>query len=75
MNEETSRKEIAIGNNKIIMKRVNPYGMVQISFEKGTAPEWLQGSYTSYEMAERDVERYLLAKKKAHIAQEIKQEA
>lgn len=73
VDNETSRKVIDTGNNKIIMKRTDPYGFITIGFEKGTIPEDLEGNYTSYYEAGRVVEAYLLRKKKAHVAKEVKE--
>ena len=75
MQEETARRVIDLGNNKIYMTRTDPYGMIYISFDKGGPPDWLKGAYTSYDMAKRDVDRYLLDKKKTHLAKEVTQEA
>ena len=71
MDEERAKKVIEIGNNKIIMRRTDPYGLVSIAFERGTLPDNLTGSYTSFDHAMRDVEAYINRKKKAHIAKEI----
>lgn len=53
------RKVIDLGNNKIITERKDPFGFWEIHFEKGRMPESLGGQYTSYDMAERDINIYL----------------
>lgn len=73
VDNETSRKVIDMGTNKIIMKRTDPYGFITIGFEKGTIPEDLAGNYTSYHEAKQVVETYLLRKKKAHVAREVQE--
>lgn len=50
---------IDLGNNKINMKRTDPYGFWTIGFDKGQVPEKLRGLYTSAEVARRAVTAYL----------------
>lgn len=53
-----------LGNNKIRMTRTDPYGFVEISYERGQIPEHLKGNYTSFEEARRAVDAYLIDKAK-----------
>lgn len=62
--EAARRKVVDLGNNKIITERTDPFGFWKIHFEKGRMPEMLQGQYTSYEAAQRDIDVYLRDKDK-----------
>lgn len=53
-----------LGNNKIYFKYTDPYGFIQVNFDKGQMPENLRGSYTSLDAAKTAVENYLLNKKR-----------
>lgn len=37
----------------------NPYGFFKIHFNRGQVPEYLNGQYTEFDYAKRDVLRYL----------------
>jgi len=60
-------RTIDTGNNKIILTRTDPYGFINIRFEKGLMPPELKGEYTTWNYAERDVEAYLARKGKTAI--------
>jgi len=62
IDQESRIRTINLGNNKIYMKRKDPYGFVYINFDKGQIPEELKGSFTDFEMAKRAVSNYLEAK-------------
>lgn len=53
-----------LGNNKAFIKQTDPYGFIYITLERGQLPDKLQGAYTSYDYAERDLKRYLQDKKR-----------
>jgi hypothetical protein len=50
---------VAVGKNKIIARRTDPFGFWSLAFERGALPEWLQGSYTSYDQAFLDIQKYI----------------
>lgn len=52
-----------VGNNKIRMERKDPYGLVSLSFERGPLPDWLKGTYTSFDEASKAVDSYIKNKK------------
>lgn len=49
--------------NVVHVRAEDPYGFWYITFEKGKPPEELRGSYTSFDLALRDVNIWLKAKK------------
>ena len=53
-----------MGNNKLRVKRGDPFGFWFISFERGQIPEKLSGAYTGAEEAIKAVKAYLLEKGK-----------
>jgi len=53
-----------LGNNKIYFKYTDPYGFIQVNFDKGQMPESLKGSYTSLDAAKIAVKNYLANKKR-----------
>jgi hypothetical protein len=55
-------KVIELDNNKLMMKRTDPYGFISLSFERGQLPESLKGQYTTWESARAAVENYLTLK-------------
>lgn len=57
--QDISEKTFEVDNNVIRIRRTDPYGFCHISYEKGTVPEHLKGSYTSYYEAEKAVLAYL----------------
>lgn len=62
----TKTFELDTGNT-IYAERRNPYGHIHLHFDKGPLPEKLQGAYTSYDEAEKAINRYLADKKKTAI--------
>lgn len=55
-------KEIILKDGKYNLTRVNPYGFIKISAERGQLPDKLKGWYTTWEDAERDLTMYLQTK-------------
>lgn len=55
-------KVIELDNNKLVMKRTDPYGFISLNFERGQLPESLKGQYTTWEAARAAVENYLTLK-------------
>jgi hypothetical protein len=53
---------VEVGNNKLFMKRVDPYGFVYLNYERGELPQELKGAYTSFETAQIGIQKYLAAK-------------
>lgn len=53
---------IELDNNKLVMKRTDPYGFIYISFERGQVPEHLKGAYTTWEAAKSAINGYLADK-------------
>ena len=52
--------EVPLDNdNKILIQRRNPFGLVYMELAKGTLPEKYQGAYTTYEYAQLDAQRYI----------------
>jgi len=45
--------------DKVRLERRDPHHLVYVVWYKGPAPDPLSGSYTSFERAREDVERYL----------------
>lgn len=62
-------KVVELDNNKLIMKRTDPYGFIALSFERGQLPESLKGHYTTWEQARAAVENYLTLKGREEIPQ------
>lgn len=56
---DISEKTFEVENNVIRIRRTDPFGFCYISYERGTVPEHLKGSYTSYYEAEKAVLAYL----------------
>lgn len=70
------KRVIDLGNNKIILKQTDPFGLIYINFERGQMPDELKGSFTSFEYAKRAVEIYLNKKKRGRVVtEEIPEEA
>jgi hypothetical protein len=61
---------VEVGNNKLFMKRVDPYGFVYVNYERGELPQELKGAYTSFEAARTGIQKYLA--KKDREASEVK---
>ena len=53
---------LELDNNKMVLKRTDPYGFIYISFERGQVPESLKGAYTTWEAAKAAVNNYLAEK-------------
>lgn len=51
-----------LGNNKLHLKKEDPYGLWYIHFEKGQIPAHLKGAYTSFWEGEKAVKVYLADK-------------
>lgn len=45
-------------DNKIIIARRDPFGLIYLTLEKGTLPERFQGAYTTVEYAMEDALKY-----------------
>lgn len=48
----------SVGKNKLRVKKSDPYGFWNCSYEKGITPEELSGSFTSFEEARKAIENY-----------------
>lgn len=59
-----NRREIAIGNNKLILERKDPYGFIDVHFERGQIPKILEGSFTSFDEAYLAIKKYFQEKGK-----------
>lgn len=70
--DDPRTKVIDLGNNKLMMKRTDPYGFINIHLEKGQIPEYLKGNYTTWEAAKIDVDKYLAQRDK--VVKEVAQE-
>lgn len=68
-------RTIDLGNNKIYLKQVDPFGLIYINFDKGQLPDWLKGAYTSFDLARRDVERYLNERKRGRVVTDVEAKA
>lgn len=64
------KRVIDLGNNKIIMKQTDPFGLIYINFERGQMPDNLKGAFTSFDYARQAVERYLNSKKRGRVVTE-----
>lgn len=53
-----------LGNNKLFMKRSDPYGFWSLSLERGALPDPFRGDYTTPSDAEKAVKSYLASKGK-----------
>lgn len=61
---------INLDNNKIYMKRTDPFGFIEVNFDKGQMPEALaDGKFTTWDAAERAVYQYLREKDRLAEAQ------
>lgn len=60
-------RKINLDNNIVHIKCEDPYGFWYISLEKGQVPEKLKGSYTTFDLAFRDVKIWLANKKEPYI--------
>lgn len=70
------KRVIDLGNNKIILKQTDPFGLVHINFERGQMPDELKGSFTSFDYAKRAIEIYLNKKKRGRVVtEELPEEA
>lgn len=57
---ETKVRTIKLADGQeIYFKRNDPYGLISITFLRGSPPKELSGQYTSFFEAERSVEIYL----------------
>ena len=68
-------RTIDLGNNKIFMKQTDPFGLIEISFERGGIPDELKGRYTGFDYARRKIEHYLNSKKRGRVVTDVEQEA
>ena len=68
-------RTVDLGNNKIFMRQTDPFGLVEISFERGQIPDELKGSYTGFDYARRKIELYLNSKKKGRVVTDVEQDA
>ena len=62
--DDPRTKVIDLGNNKLMLKRTDPYGFINIHLERGQLPEYLKGNYTTWEAARSDVDKYLAERTK-----------
>ena len=67
---EDRKRVIDLGNNKIIMKQTDPFGLIYINFERGQMPDELQGAFTSFDYARRAIDIYLNRKKRGRVVTE-----
>ena len=58
---------IDLGNNKIWIRKQDPYGFWKINFDQGRMPEFLMGQYTTPEAANKDIETYLREKNRTPV--------
>jgi len=68
-------RTIDLGNNKIFMKATDPYGLIEISFERGGIPDELKGRFTGFDHARQRIETYLNNKKRGRVVTDLEQEA
>lgn len=60
MRDDPRTKVIQIDTNKIVMKRTDPYGFIELSLERGSLPDSLKNAkYTTWEAANEAVSRYM----------------
>lgn len=71
--DDPRTKVIDLGNNKLMMKRTDPFGFISIHLERGQIPEYLKGNYTTWEAAKVDVDKYL--EERGKVVKEVAQEA
>lgn len=71
--DDPRTKVIDLGNNKLVMKRTDPFGFISVNLEKGQLPEYLKGNYTTWEACKIDVDKYL--EERGKIVKEVVQEA
>ncbi len=64
-------RKIEIERNVVHIKCEDPYGFWKISLEKGQLPERLKGSYTTFDQALREVNRWLKDKKEPLVYEEV----
>lgn len=68
-------RTIDLGNNKIFIKQTDPFGLIEISFERGQVPDELSGHFTGFDYARRVVDQYLSRKKKGREVVDVELEA
>lgn len=68
-------RTIDLGNNKIFMRQTDPFGLVEISFERGQIPDELSGRYTGFDYARRKIEQYLEGKKRGRVVTDVELKA
>lgn len=71
--DDPRTKVVDLGNNKLMMKRTDPFGLISVHLEKGQLPEYLKGNYTTWEACKIDVDKYLA--ERAKVVKEVTQEA
>lgn len=54
-------------DTKVHIRCEDPYGFWYVTVEKGSIPDFLKGSYTSFDLALKDVNRWLRNKKEPYI--------
>jgi hypothetical protein len=58
--DDPRSKVIELENNKIHLRRTDPYGFIEIHFDKGQLPEHLAtGRFTTWEDARKAIDQYL----------------
>lgn len=58
--DDPRTKVVLLETNKIFLKRTDPYGLIELSLERGSLPDWLKTSkYTTWEAANEAVKAYL----------------
>jgi hypothetical protein len=60
--DQPNQREYTVGNNKLRLRRQDPYGFWTVSYERGAAPDVLSGQYTSVSEAEKAIQSYLDSK-------------
>ena len=58
--DESRSKVIELENNKIHLRRTDPYGFIEVHFDKGQMPEYLaDAKFTTWESANLAISQYL----------------
>ena len=59
-NDYPAVREIDLGNNnKLYVRKTDPYGFFKFSLEHGQLPNWIKGDYTSISETEKAIAKYI----------------
>lgn len=65
------RSLILDNDNKMHIKRTDPYGFWYMNLDKGCVPDELRGAYTSFDIAYKEAKKYLEGKRRTIVSEKL----